>query len=67
MTLDLLQDFDSAYYPDKKLTDLSSNFVYALILARSRLLHVILRSSVPELWSFIYARILCLLNIVITN
>ena len=67
----LLQYFDSAQYPDNKLTALPSSFVhvYALILTGSRLglLHVILRSSIPELWSLIYARILTLLNILRTN
>ena len=52
MTLDLLQDFDSAQYLDNKLTDFFSNFAYALILTGSRLglLHVILHSSIPELY-----------------
>ena len=52
MALDLLQEFDSAQYLDNKLTDLSSNFANALILTGSRLglLHVILRSSIPELY-----------------
>ena len=52
MALDLLQDFDSAQYLDNKLTDLSSDFVYALISTGSRLglLHVILWSSILELY-----------------
>ena len=57
MVLDLLQDFDSAQYLENKLTDLSPIFVYALILTRSRprLLHIILRSSIPEVWALIHA------------
>ena len=59
MAFDLLKDFDSLQYLENKLTYLSPNFVYALILTRSRLglLHVIFRSSIPELWPLIYARI----------
>ena len=53
----------------EQIDKLSPNFVYALVLTRSRmgLLHVILQLSIPELWSLIYARILCMLNILRTN
>ena len=37
MAFDLPQDFDYAQYLENKLTDLSLNFVYALILTRLRL------------------------------
>ena len=47
----------------------SPNFIYALILTRSRLglLHKIVRIFVLELWPLIYARILFPLNILRTN
>ena len=37
MALDFLQNFVSAQYLENKSTDLSPNFVYDLILTRSRL------------------------------
>ena len=47
----------------------SPNFIYAFMLTRSSLglLHVIFRKFVPELWPFIYAKILFPFNILINN
>ena len=53
-----------------ELTDIfSPNFIYAFILTRSSsgLLYVIFHVFVPELWPFIYAKILFPLNILSTN
>ena len=69
MALDLCQNFVSAQYLENKLTELHQIFIYAFILTRSiyGLLHIIFHRLVSELWPLIYARILFLLNILITN
>ena len=53
----------------EQIDRISTNFIYAFILTRSslRLLHVIFRSFVPELWPLIYAKISFPLNILRTN
>ena len=48
---------------------ISTNFIYAFILTRSKLglLHIIVRTLVPELWPLIYSKNWFLLNILRTN
>ena len=48
---------------------ISPNFIYAFILTRSTLglSHIIIRTFVPELWLWIYSKILLPLNILRTN
>ena len=48
---------------------ISPNFIYAFILTRSTfgLLHIIFCTYVPELWPFIYSKMLLPLNILRTN
>ena len=65
MALDLLQNFDYAQYLQNKLSDFYQILLYAFIL--TRLLHIIFRTFVPELWPLIYAKIFFALVILTTN
>ena len=51
------------------MNGISPNFIYAFILTRStlRLLHIIFRTFVPELWPLIYSKISFPINILRTN
>ena len=57
MALDLSQNFVSAQYLENKLTDFHQIYIYAFVLirSRSRLLHMIFRTFVLDLWPLIYA------------
>ena len=61
--------FVSAQYLQNFFYKIYQNFVYALILTLSSLglLHIIFPKFVPELWSFIYAKISFPLNILRTT